>query len=119
MKVLDFVLSADVPSAPMGSMAAWWERCQVAVAGASAPIDRAILGGFAADRVGYAFAAGYQAALRALAPDLPPDRIASLCVTERGGGHPRAIETRLTPAAAGARLDGSKRWATLSDAAGV
>src|SRR4051794_40702609 len=34
------------------------------------PIDRAILGGAGADRLGYAFAAGYAAALQALVPGL-------------------------------------------------
>jgi hypothetical protein len=100
-------------------MAAWWARHRAVVARGGATIDQAILGGFAADRVAYAFASGYQAALRSLAPDLPADRLASLCVTERGGGHPRAIETRLTPENEGYLLRGTKRWATLSDVAGV
>ncbi len=119
MKVLDVVLSADPAVAPVASMAAWWERHQSLVARADATIDQAILGGFAADRLGYAFSSGYQAALRRLAPDLPGDRLASLCVTERGGAHPRAIEARLTPENEGFLLSGSKRWATLSDVAGV
>ena len=119
VKLLDFLLSTDPAVAPISSMAAWWERRQAVVARGGATIDQAILGGFAADRVAYAFASGYQAALRVLAPDLPDDRLASLCVTERGGGHPRAIETRLTPATGGFLLRGSKRWATLSDVAGV
>ena len=119
MKLLEIVLSTDPVVAPIASMAAWWERHQAVVARGGATIDQAILGGFAADRVAYAFASGYQAALRALAPDLPSSRLASLCVTERGGGHPRAIETRLTPTTEGFLLRGSTRWATLSDVAGV
>ena len=54
----------------------------------SLPIDRAVAGGFLADRVAYAFAAGYEAALRRLAPGLPKGPIVSLCITERGGGPP-------------------------------
>lgn len=125
MKLLDFLLAADPAVVPVASMSAWWERQQAVVARGGATIDHAILGGFAADRLGYAFAAGYQAALRQLAPDLPADRLASLCVTERGGGHPRAIESRLTPVTPAAPegeellLRGSKRWATISDVAGV
>jgi acyl-CoA dehydrogenase len=117
--LLDVLLSTDPVVAPVPSMRAWWERHQAIVALGGATIDHAILGGFGADRVAYAFASGYQAALRSLAPDLPGDRLASLCVTERGGGHPRAIETRLTPTPEGFLLRGSKRWATLSDVAGV
>ncbi len=59
------------------------------------PIDGAIAGGFAADRLAYAFAAGYQASLRCLLPSLPVDTIAALCVSEEGGGHPRKIRTTL------------------------
>lgn len=125
MKLLEFLLTADAAVAEIPSMAAWWERWQAIVARGGATLDLAILGGFAADRAGYAFAAGYQAALRQLAPDLPADRLASLCVTERGGGHPRAIESQITldPEATAVGeaylLRGSKRWATISTAAGV
>ncbi|MEP7123740.1 MAG: acyl-CoA dehydrogenase family protein [Byssovorax sp.] len=122
VKLLDVLLSTDPAVAEVPSIGAWWRGQQRVVAGGGATIDHAILGGYRADRVAYAFAAGYQAALRLLAPDLPADRLASLCVTERGGGHPRAIETRLTPENEGFLVRGSKRWATLSggdDVAGV
>jgi acyl-CoA dehydrogenase len=76
------------------------------------PIDAAMLAGVAATRVSEAFLAGYQAALRALVPDLPPDRRICLCATEEGGAHPRAIATRLAPDGAGWRLSGKKRWVT-------
>jgi alkylation response protein AidB-like acyl-CoA dehydrogenase len=119
VNVLAFVLAADPAVAPVASMAAWWARHPAVVARAATPFEHAVLGGFAADRLGYAFASGYQAALRQLAPDLPASRLASLCVTERGGGHPRAIEARLTHVGDGFYLSGTKRWATLSDVAGV
>lgn len=79
-----------------------------------APIDHALVGGALADRLGYAFAAGYAAALRRLVPTLAPETHACLCVTEAGGGHPRAIQTTLTPDGDGFRLTGAKRWATLA-----
>jgi alkylation response protein AidB-like acyl-CoA dehydrogenase len=64
--------------------------------------------------VAWAFAAGYQAALRALLPDLQPDVVSAFCVTEEGGNRPRDIQTRFTPAADGAvSISGSKRWTTL------
>jgi alkylation response protein AidB-like acyl-CoA dehydrogenase len=66
-----------------------------------------------ADRLGFAFAVGYRAAVQALVPALRD--CACLCVTESGGGHPRAISTRLTPSESGFRVDGQKRWATLAD----
>jgi acyl-CoA dehydrogenase len=82
----------------------------------AASIDRAVAGGFLADRVAYAFAAGYEAALRRLVPGLPKGPIVSLCVTESGGGHPRAIQTRLDrrPPAGGFVLTGEKTFITAA-----
>lgn len=77
----------------------------------------AIASGFAADRVGWAFAGGYQAALRALVPDLAPDSLAAFCVTEATGNRPRDVRTTITPQADGLlRIDGAKRWTTLGSA---
>jgi hypothetical protein len=64
------------------------------------------------DRIGYAFASGYQAALRALVPDL--GSIAALAATEEGGAHPRAIAATLTDQG---RLSGRKVWCTLAPVA--
>jgi len=72
------------------------------------PIDRALRGGHAADGVGPAFVAGYGAALAALVPGVAART--SLCATEQGGAHPRAIATTL----ADGRLRGRKTWATLA-----
>lgn len=82
---------------------------------AGSTIERAVLAGARADRVGYAFAAAYETALVALAPSAVRGRIASLCATEDFGAHPRNIKTTL----AGGRLSGKKRWATLAPAADV
>ncbi len=80
------------------------------------PFDRAVAGGFLADRVAYAFAAGYEAATGRLVPGLPRGHIVSLCVTESGGGHPRAIQTRLEkkPAGKGFILTGEKTFITAA-----
>lgn len=95
---------------------AWWSSVRPATARWSEPVDRAIARGARADRVAYAFATGYQAALRKLVPALADDAMVSLCITEEKGNHPRAIETRLTPdgASGGFRVSGRKRWATGS-----
>ncbi len=95
------------------SVADWWPRhCAIAREHPD-PIHQAIVGGFVADRVGWAFASGYQAALRALFPDAPADRICALCVTEADGNSPKAIKSRLTKDGAGWLLNGAKRWSTL------
>jgi len=79
------------------------------------PIARAFLGGARADRLGFAFVAGYRAALEALVPDRPSElsTLAALCATEVAGNHPRAIETTLE----GGKLRGHKKWITLGGAA--
>jgi len=78
-----------------------------------------VAGGADADRLGWAFASGYQAALRALDPSLPDDAIAALCVTEADGNFPRAIRTTLTPQGAGFVVSGEKRWTTLGPGGGL
>jgi acyl-CoA dehydrogenase len=120
MRALSIVLSASPQSPPIASMAAWQERHRAATRDATLPIEEAILGGFSADRLGYAFASGYAGALHHLFPDLPRDRIASLCITERAGTAPRAIETQLSPHGEHHRkLCGQKRWTTLAGDGGV
>ncbi|MEO7732355.1 MAG: acyl-CoA dehydrogenase family protein [Kofleriaceae bacterium] len=99
-------------------LAAWWAATAAARDAWSTPFDRAFAGGVYADRLGFAFAAGYAAALHALVPALAPGSIAALCATEDGGNHPRAIRTRLVARAPGhATLTGRKKWASLATAA--
>ena len=84
----------------------------------AAPFDRAVALALSVDRVGYAFAGGYHAALRALAPSVPEDRVVAFCATEDEGAHPRAIRTSLAKAPGGGfSLTGRKRWATLARSA--
>lgn len=83
-------------------------------------IDRAVVSGLAADRLGYAFAGGYTAAIARLFARAglsgPPLR-ACLAATEAGGARPRDIETRVTITSSGARVDGAKTFATLASKA--
>ena len=111
---LDTCLRAPTAVPPRASVAEWWPRWRSGAAQAASSAEQALLGGFDADRVGWAFASGYQAALRALLPDLPADAVAALCVTEESGNRPRDIHTRITPAADGSvSIHGAKRWTTL------
>lgn len=111
--VLRSLLRADAPAVPCGSLREFLVAHRASAAGL-APIDQAIVGGFAADRLGYAFAAGYLGALNTLVPDVSETAVVSLCATETGGVHPRAISTTLREAGVGRwRLDGRKRFATL------
>lgn len=122
--VLSVLLGPAPDPSPITSLAEFRERFGRAAEGFAAPWDRALLAGFVADRVGYAFAGGYAAALACLvAGKLAPAtaaRVGSLCITEEGGGHPRAIQTTLSPRPEGGFvLTGRKRWATAAPFADV
>lgn len=114
LDLVERLLRAPVDASAIDDGAAWWPVHDAATAGASSTIAAAALGGAAADRLAWAFSAGYRAALAALLPELGGLRVA-LCATERGGAHPRAIESTLTAAGDGAfTLRGEKRWTTMA-----
>ena len=73
-----------------------------------APIDKAILGGFTCQQFSFAFMAGYQAALTQMFPTIAPNELKALCVSEAGGGHPKAIQTTLVDN----QLNGIKTYVT-------
>lgn len=117
-ELLRFLLTESPTPAPLGSVEDWWTRHLQLSSRFSLPVDVAFAGGFAADRLGYAFASGYHSALRTLLPQLLPQHRYALCVTEAGGGHPAAMQTRLTGSVDGPlRLDGTKAFVTLGTAA--
>jgi hypothetical protein len=145
--VITFLLSAvphavalESPQACFDMLEALDDSCWEGRRSRPFPTDRAAMGGFHADRLGYAFLAGYRAALisienrgaqrsdsrRSLSGAWgaePPISIdaslsrASLCATEEGGAHPRAIQTKLVSVSPGWRLDGKKTFATLASVA--
>ncbi len=105
--------ASQAAASPCESVAQWWPRHRAIAGEHPDPIHQAIVGGFVADRVGWAFASGYQAALHALFPDAPGDRICALCVTETDGNSPKSIKSTLKKSGDAWALDGSKRWTTL------
>jgi len=106
--VLDEVLRPPAPSAYEG-VEAFFQDHRARAEAAATPWEAAIRGAVRADRLAWAFAAGYEAALWALLPARRHDRPAALCATERGGAHPRAIATRLE----GGVLTGEKTFVTF------
>ncbi len=98
------------PSAPLPPdvRAAFDEHLARGTAGTS--FERALSAGAASRSIGVAFALGYEAALHRLVPSIAPAELASLCVTEAAGGHPRDVRCAFD----GARVTGEKRWATLA-----
>lgn len=118
MDLWTHLLTAAAQPALIDGVAAWRARHDEAGAGLASPFttpfDRAVAGGFAADRLGYAFLSGYQEALRHLLPEHGHGgALAALCATEEGGAHPRAIRAALRPDGDGWVLSGEKRWTTL------
>ena len=105
----DLVTHEEPPR--VDTLAAWWAATGAHRERNAIPIDRALVLGACADRLGFAFAAGYSAALAALVPST--EGVATLCATEEGGAHPRAIKMTL----ANGELDGHKKWATIGDRA--
>ncbi|MCU0511150.1 MAG: acyl-CoA dehydrogenase family protein [Anaerolineae bacterium] len=108
-------------SAPdMPACADWWQMYrQHSPRHDLNTILMAARGGFLADRAGYAFMAGYQAALRRLVPALPPQRLVALCVTETGGQHPRDLRAHLAPHGSEYHLGGRKTFVTGAQEAEV
>lgn len=110
--LLDHLLSAPPTPEPAADLSAWIKVLNGADYHSrrlDAPLHIAVRGGFAADRLGLAFAAGYQAACRRLHWHAGAQWILALCATEEGGNHPRAIKTRLEDG----RLSGEKLFVTF------
>lgn len=117
---LDLCLTASADVAACETIDQWWPGFSALTVRRPAPFDLAVAGGFAADRAGWAFAAGYQASLHALVPDLPTDRLLAFCVTEETGNRPKDVRTRCVPDGAGGYLlNGSKRWAMIGPGEGL
>ncbi len=114
MSALDFVRS--LLDAPLDPPIASAPALRVFVAAASGDTaEQAVRGGRAAASLGWAFAAGYIAALRRLDPALASaGEIAALCASEEGGAHPRALRATLAARPGGGfLLTGDKAWVTL------
>ena len=127
MNILAYQLTAPLVRGPYADLAAWIR--QLPKCAFTGHVERALWGGFHADRLGYAFVAGYSAALSRLFEHVarlhpttggrpfterPLPAKLSLCATEAGGGHPRAIATRLDKQGGALVLNGEKTFATLA-----
>ena len=114
---IDTCLRASTVVADTPALADWlptWQRC---LAAGGPPIVLALRGGFAADRLAWAFAAGYQAALRTMLPGVGPHELLSLCLTETTGKRPRELRCTATQQADGRwLLEGHKSWAAFGTA---
>jgi hypothetical protein len=105
--MLRALLSLTPPA--VDSLEAWWAATRAARDAEATTPDRALVGGVLADRLGFAFAVGYQEALRAL---VQGDGVRALCVTEARGNSPKDIDTTITPDGSDFVITGAKKWAT-------
>ncbi|WP_159559687.1 acyl-CoA dehydrogenase family protein [Alcanivorax sp. S71-1-4] len=113
-EVLVHLLQAPTSPRPMPDLAAWRPAWHALTAHSGSPLLLALRGGYDADRLGWAFSAGYQAALRALLPSIGADEIVAFGATESGGNRPRHIATACTALPDGrVQLNGEKSWITL------
>jgi acyl-CoA dehydrogenase len=110
LRVLD-VLSWEADGPQSQTLEEVWQHYQRERSSGASPFAAAVLAASRTDRLGFAFAAGYAAALEHLVggASLP----AALCVSEVGGNGPRAIETRLVTRESGYRLTGEKTFVTF------
>jgi hypothetical protein len=108
--VLD-VLSGDAATVLKRCLSAAWEAYESERAAGASPFTAAVLVASQVDRLGFAFAVGYPAALEQMIEGvrLP----CALCVTEANGNSPRAIESTLTPKGDGYELHGTKTFVTF------
>lgn len=130
MNVLVYAMTAPVSRGPYDGLDGWLRAA--AKCPFTGTVERALWSGFHADRLGYAFAGGYGAALVRLFdhaaraqqlpsgrpfPDPPLRGLVALAATETGGAHPRSIATRLDKQGGALVLRGEKTFATLATAA--
>jgi hypothetical protein len=109
------VLSLGDEGASVQSLSEIWSVYSEKRTAGATPFVAAVHVAARVDRLGFAFAAGYPAALQHLVADVSLP--CALCVTEAGGNHPRAIQTTLERAGDGFVLRGSKSFVTLGDLA--
>lgn len=97
LEIVDWLVGHSVPLLPDRpySVKEWKSLHEGEIGQWPESADRAIAGGFLAHRVAHAFAGGYHSALQRLVPTIPPAAFPALCVSEKGGGHPRMIKARL------------------------
>lgn len=92
-----------------------WEAFRAERSAGAGPFASAVRVASNTDRLGFAFAVGYSAALECMVPGVRFP--AALCVTEEKGNSPRAIETTLDPNGEVFTLSGTKSFVTFGNLA--
>ncbi len=118
-KIVDWLLmqGLQINTTPIDSLNDWEEILNQTADDWLFPFERAVSGGFLADRMAYAFVAGFRAALQRLFPSLSARAVAAFCISEEGGNGPRAIKTRLEKCDGSWNLNGFKTFITCANEA--
>ncbi len=109
------VLRTQAGAPPISTLAGAWEAYQSKRNTGASPFSAAVLVASRVDRLGFAFAVGYPAALQHMVDGvvLP----SALCVTEAGGNSPRSIECTLQEKGDRYELRGTKTFVTFGNLA--
>jgi len=109
------VLSRDIEAPAKQTLSGVWAEYRTGRASGSTPFEAAVRVAATTDRLGFAFAVAYPAALEHMVAgvDLP----CALCVTEAQGNSPRAIETTLQRSGDRYELRGTKTFVTFGNLA--
>ena len=112
MSLLD-VLIGDARAERKQSLTEVWEAYDRDRSSGASPFTAAVAVASRVDRLGFAFAVGYPAALEHMIEGvrLP----CALCITEAKGNSPRAIETTLEPKGDSYELRGTKTFVTFGN----
>lgn len=117
-QLIDLALDPSLERWQPDNTALWFSAFKGATVSFENSIDRAFLAGRLSQSLGFAFAGAYQSAIESLF-GRQGDLLASLCVTEAEGNHPRAIHTRLFEQNGQLLLSGNKRFISGAKDAGM
>ncbi len=117
-RILEALLTREEQRWQALPMAEWFAEFKQVVVGYDNSIDRALLAGRLSANVGFAFAGAYQSAIEALF-EFDEPLLASVCITEAAGNHPRAIKTRLYSEDGQLYLSGEKSFVSGAEDAGI
>jgi len=105
------LLSKSINRQQFSSISEWHQHFLKITEQRTSTLEQATLGGRFSNNMNFAFCAGYQSAIQSL---FKPDAraLASLCITEKEGNHPKHIKSTLVEHKQAWQLNGSKSFIT-------
>ena len=113
---VQWCLSASVDVPAMETVDDWLANWRQLPLDELSPFALAVMGGCQADRAAWAFSAGYEAALRAMFPQIRGGGLHGFSLSEEGVRSPRDLQTLWrTDASGGIQLSGNKGWVPMPE----